>query len=122
MGTQYRNEEAESAARQVLEAFMMALNTGDDAKLRTTMHFPFVTFDGGSRVFVNKTPEDFSQGFDGMREREGWASSSFDYNTLKIFMSSEEKVHLSLDYHRYKEDGDPVRALVNISTASGHGK
>jgi hypothetical protein len=99
-------EEAESTARQALEAFMMAWNTGDDAKLRTTMHFPFVSFGGGSLVFVNKTPEDFSQDFDGMREREGWASSSFDYDTLKIFMSSEDKIHLSLDFHRYKGNGD----------------
>lgn len=70
------------------------------------MHFPFVNFGGSSRVFLNKTPDDFSAGFNGMREQEGWASSSFDYDTLKIFMSSEDKVHLSLDFHRYKEDGD----------------
>jgi len=76
MNTQYRNEEAESAARQALEAFITAWNTGDDAQLRTTMHFPFVTFGGGSRVFVNKAPEDFSAGFDEMRKQEGWASSS----------------------------------------------
>jgi hypothetical protein len=41
-----------------------------------------------------------------MRKQEGWVSSSFDYDTLRIFMSSEDKVHLSLDFHRYKEDGD----------------
>jgi len=70
------------------------------------MHFPFVSFWGGMQVFVNKIPEDFSQGFDRMREREGWASSSFDYDTLRIFMSSEEKIHLSLDFHRYTADGD----------------
>ncbi len=105
MGTQDRNEEAESAAQHSLEEFMTAWNTGDDTRLRTTMHFPVVTFGGGSHVFVNRAPEDFSAGFDEMR-KQGWASSSFDYNTLKIFMSSVNKVHLSLDYHRYKEDGD----------------
>ena len=99
-------DEAERVARQALEAFMTAWNTGDDAKLRTAMRFPFVTFGGGPHVFISRTPEDFSQGFDRMRKEEGWASSSFDYDALRLFMSSEEKVHLSLDFHRYKSDGD----------------
>ena len=99
-------KEIESAARQALEAFITAWNKGDDAELRPTMHFPFVSFGGGLNVSVNKIPEDFSQGFDRLREQEGWASRSFDYNTLKIFLSSEEKIHLSLDYHRYGRNGD----------------
>jgi len=99
-------KEIESTARKALEAFMVAFNTGDDAKLRTTIQFPFVSIDGEPRVFVSQIPEDFSQGFDMMRKREGWASSSFDYNTLKIFLSSEDKIHLSLTYHRYKENGN----------------
>jgi len=98
--------ETKSTMRQFLEKWMTAWNEGDDAKLRSVMHFPFVTFGGGSGVLINNTPEDFTQGFDRMREQEGWASSSFDYNTLKIFMSSETKVHLSLDFSRYKADGE----------------
>jgi len=99
-------KEIESTARKALEAFIAAFNTGDDAKLRTTMQFPFVSFTGGSQVLINTIPEDFSQGFEGLREQEGWDSSSFDYNTLKIFLSSEDKIHLSVDYRRYKENGN----------------
>lgn len=113
METPDRNEEVKFTMRQFLERWMVVWNEGDDATLRTLMHFPFVTFGGGSYVIINKAPEDFSAGFDRMREQDGWASSSFDYNTLKIFMSSETKVHLSLDFNRYKEDGERY-ATANV--------
>ena len=100
------NEEAEAGARKALEYFMEKWNTGDDEKLRTAMHFPFITFGGGKNVFVKENPEDFSQHFDRMKENDGWASSSFDYDTLKFYMSTEDKVHLSIDYNRFKADGE----------------
>jgi hypothetical protein len=106
VSAQIKNDEAEAVARQALEKFMTEWNTGDDAQLRTAMNFPFVTFGGGSRVTIDEKAENFSQGFDRMRETQGWASSSFSYDTLKIFMTSEDKIHLSVDYNRFNADGE----------------
>ncbi|MFP6582475.1 MAG: hypothetical protein VCD00_07935 [Candidatus Hydrogenedentota bacterium] len=100
------NSDAPLVARQALETFMTKWNTGDDEQLRTAMNFPFVTFIGGSRVIIHDSPKDSSQGFDRMRERDGWDHSSFDYDSMEIFMSSAEKVHLSIDYSRFKADGE----------------
>ncbi len=106
VSAQRNSTEAESGARKALETFMTEWNTGEDARVRTAMNFPFVTFGGGSSVVVSETAEDFSQGFDRLRERYGWDSSSFDYDSLKIFMSSADKVHLALDFNRYQADGE----------------
>lgn len=115
--------EAEAAARQALETFMDKWNTGDDEQLRTAMNFPFVTFIGGSRVIIHDTPEDSSQGFERMRERDGWDHSSFDYGSMKIFMSSAEKVHLSIDYSRIKANGERYstgNVFYAITKKDGH--
>jgi hypothetical protein len=123
VGAQTRNAKAEAAAKQALETFMTHWNTGDDAKLRTAMNFPFVTLVGGSRVFISDKPEEFSQGFDRMREREGWTSSSFSYDTLKIFMATENKVHLSIDYNRFKGDREKYstgNVFYVINKKDGH--
>jgi len=103
---QEENREAEAAARSALESFITEWNTGDNARLRTAMNFPFVTFGGGSSVLVNETPESFSQDFDRMREREDWTRSAFDFNSIKVFMTSAEKVHLSVVYNRYNTSGE----------------
>ena len=103
--SQASDHEAEGEARRAIEAFMTAWNTGEDVNLRKTMHFPFVSFFGGTRVSIAQKPEDFSQGFDRMREREGWVRSTFDLDTIEIHLSSPEKVHCELDFSRYKADG-----------------
>ncbi|MCH8333535.1 hypothetical protein IIC65_06335 [Candidatus Sumerlaeota bacterium] len=98
------NLAAEASAKKAIETFMTAWNTGEDSNLRKTMNFPFVSFGGGA-VRVAAEPEDFSQGFDRMREREGWARSTFDFDTYEVFLSSAEKVHCRIDFARYKSDG-----------------
>lgn len=40
VGAQVGNKEAEAAARKARESFMPEWNTGDDARLRTTINFP----------------------------------------------------------------------------------
>ncbi|MCY4077211.1 MAG: hypothetical protein OXH04_17460, partial [Acidobacteria bacterium] len=79
-----RDAVAEAAARQALHTFITQWNTAEDAHLRRAMHFPFVTVPGGGALIVDDRPQDFSAGFDQMREREGWRSSSFDFDSFTV--------------------------------------
>ncbi len=100
-----RDRDAEAAAREALEAFMTAWNTGDDANLRRVLHFPFVSVAGGGALVIDRRPEDFSQGFDQMRASQGWSRSSFDYESYTVVKSSPDKVHAEIDFSRYGADG-----------------
>lgn len=99
-------DKAETIAHETLTHFMAEWNTGEDERLRTAMRFPFATFVNGAQVWVNERPEDFSQRFDQMREKEDWASSTFDHDSMKMYLYSEDKIHLTVDYNRFKADGE----------------
>ena len=100
---------AESAAKQALEVFITQWNTADNANLRRAMNFPFVTVPGGGALLLNSRPEDFSEGFDQMRAREGWERSSFDFDSYKVIKSSPNKVHAEIGFSRYRADGTAYR-------------
>ncbi len=100
---------AESAAKQALEVFITQWNTADNANLRRAMNFPFVTVPGGGALILNSRPEDFSEGFDQMRAREGWERSSFDFDSYKVIKSSPNKVHAEIGFSRYRADGTAYR-------------
>ncbi|MCY4661488.1 MAG: hypothetical protein OXF93_17030 [Acidobacteria bacterium] len=104
-----RHAAAEAAARQALQTFITQWNTAEDANLRRAMHFPFVTVPGGGALVVDDRPQDFSAGFDQMREREGWRSSSFDFDSFTVVRSSPEKVHAEVGFSRYGADGAAYR-------------
>lgn len=91
--------EAERGARAGLQEFIDAWNTADNDKLRAAMHFPFISlFPGGTAVAA--TPADFSTDFEGMRARNDWASSSFDFATLRVLAASDDKVHCTVEFER----------------------
>ena len=102
-----RDATAERAARAALHAFMTEWNTADDARLRGVLHFPFVSVGGGGALIIDSRPEDFSQGFDQLRAREGWTRSSFDDDSYTAVKSSPDKVHAEIDFSRYGADGTP---------------
>ena len=103
------NAATETAARQALLTFITLWNTGQDANLRRAMHFPFVTVPGGGALIVDDRPQDFAAGFDQMREREGWRSSSFDFDSFTVVRSSPDKVHAEVGFSRYGADGAAYR-------------
>ncbi len=92
-------------AKAALEAFIGAWNTADNAVLRETMNFPFVSL-FGTRVIVADEPEQFSTDFAGMRSRNDWHRSAFDFDTLQILAASAERVHCAIDFHRYTSTGE----------------
>jgi len=113
---------AEAAAKESLEAFIAAWNMGDDVQLRKTMNFPFVTFGAGQAVRVAERAEDFTQGFEQMRQK-GWARSSFDFDSFTVYGSSAEKVHCEIGFSRYRADGTPYftgRVMYVVTNQDGH--
>ena len=103
--TQTTDATAEGAARETLEAFITEWNTAEDANVRQVLNFPFVSVLGVDAPVIDPSPEDFSQGFDQLRDREGWSHSSFDFDSFTVVKSSPDKVHAEIDFSRYRADG-----------------
>ena len=103
--TQTTDATAEGAARETLEAFITEWNTAEDANVRQVLNFPFVSVLGADTPVIDPSPEDFSQGFDQLRDREGWSHSSFDFDSFTVVKSSPDKVHAEIDFSRYRADG-----------------
>ncbi len=99
----------DTEARRALERFIERWNTGDDARLRQAMHFPFATVAGGGVIVVADEPDDFEAGFDGLRADEGWARSAFDFDSFTVLRSSPDKVHVEVDFSRMRADDTVYR-------------
>ena len=103
--TERRWEDSEAAAIQALEAFMAALNAGDNKALFDTMHVPHVRISGNG-VAIYATREDleknYLQGF-AARAGDSWHHTVLDWT--QALHSSENKVHVFIQWTRYDKDG-----------------
>jgi hypothetical protein len=91
------------AAEAWLARFLEAWNNADLDAVRAELHYPHVTVGLAGQIVVAATPADFDANFDQMREREGWASSSFEDFTA--ISSSPTKVHFEVLFKRFHSDG-----------------
>ena len=99
---------SEAEAIQALEAFMAALNAGDDQGLFDTMHVPHVRISGDG-VAIYATREDLEQNY--LREFAARAGGSWHHTVLdstQVIHSSENKVHVFIQFTRYDKDGGPL--------------
>jgi hypothetical protein len=113
--------ESEQSARAALEAFLDAWNAADIEAIRATLNYPHITIGPAGQIFVASTPQEFTTDFDRLREREGWASSTFD--SYKMVSSSPDKVHCEVGFSRYKADGTCYgtgRVLYIVAKHDGH--
>ena len=122
LAAQTAEADTETAAKAALEAFIGAWNTADNAELRKTMNFPFTSlFPGGA--IVARNPEDFSTDYATMRQRNDWTRSAFDFETLQILASSDDKVHAAIDFRRFNSEDEPYmqgRVFYIINRRDGH--
>ena len=103
--TEKRWAASEAAAIRALEAFMAALNAGDNEALFDTMHVPHVRISGGG-VAIYATREDLEKNYlKGFAARAGdsWHHTVLDWT--QALHSSENKVHLFIQWTRYDKDG-----------------
>ena len=99
---------SEAEAILALEAYMAALNAGDDQALFDTMHVPHVRI-SGEGVAIYNTREDLEKNYlEGFSARAGdsWHHTVLD--STQVIHSSENKVHLFIQFTRYDKDGGPL--------------
>lgn len=97
---------SEAEAIRALEAFFAALNSGDDQALFNTMHVPHVRISGGGDMAIYETREDLEQNYlKGFAARAGdsWHHTVLD--RTEVNHSSENKVHVFIQWTRYDKDG-----------------
>ncbi len=106
--TEHRWANSEAEAIQALEDFMAALNAGDNEALFDTMHVPHVRISGNG-VAIYATREDLEENYlAGFAARAGdsWHHTILDWT--QALHSSENKVHVFIQWTRYDKDGGPL--------------
>ncbi len=102
--------EAIVAAIGVLDHHMAALNSGDAAALAQTLHFPHYRLAGG-KMQIWQTPQTYLQDFHA-RAGEGWHHSAWDFR--KPIGASADKVHLDVQFTRFRRDGSVLGRFRSI--------
>jgi hypothetical protein len=101
---------AVSAALDVMDRHIAALNAGDDAALVATLHFPHYRLSGaGMRTW--ESPERYFADF---RARAGgdWHHSAWDFR--KVIAAAPEKVHLDVQFTRHRADNSAIASYRSI--------
>ena len=104
--TENRWADSEAEAIRALEAFMAALNAGENQALYDTMHVPHVRISGEGAVAIFETREDLEKNYlKGFAARAGdsWHHTVLDWT--EVNHSSENKVHVFIQWTRYDKDG-----------------
>lgn len=100
--------DSEQAAIKAVEDFMSALNAGDNQALYNTMHVPHVRISGNG-VAIHNTREDlegdYLKGF-AARAGDSWHHTVLD--SVEVLHSSEDKVHLYIQWTRHDKDNRPL--------------
>ena len=115
------HDEYTDAAEAWLARFLEAWDSADLEAVRAELHYPHVTIGPAGQVIVAETASEFRTDFEQMREREGWASSSFEDFTATS--SSPTKVHFQCTFKRFHEDGTLYgsgRVLYIVTEQEGH--
>ena len=103
--TEPRWADSEGAAIQAIESFMAALNAGDNKALFDTMHVPHVRIsDNGVAIYATREDleNNYLQGF-AARAGDSWHHTVLDWT--QALHSSENKVHVFIQWTRYDKDG-----------------
>lgn len=100
----------EAAALVVLDRHIAALNARDPAALAATLHFPHYRLSGAGMKIWDGPVRYFSD----FRDRAGsdWHHSAWDFRN--VVAASPDKVHLDVQFTRYREDGSAIASYRSI--------
>ncbi len=121
--TENRWAGSEAKAVQAVEAFMAALNAGDNQALFDTMHLPHVRISGDG-VAIYTTREDLEKNY--LKEFAARAGGSWHHTVLdstQVIHSSENKVHVFIQFTRYDKDSVLLathKSLWIMTRLNGH--
>jgi len=113
-----QTEAAVNAALAVMEAHITALNARDETALNATLHFPHYRLSGG-KLKVWQQPGEYLADFRA-RTTSDWHHSRWD--KLDVVEAGADKVHLNVQFTRYREDGPVIgvfRSLWVLSCLDG---
>jgi hypothetical protein len=95
---------------EVLDRFMAALNSGDEAALLATLHFPHYRLAGaGMRVWDR--PGAYLGDFLA-RAGADWHHSEWDYR--RVIAAGPAKVHLDVQFTRYRADQSAIGSFRSL--------
>ena len=104
--TERRWTDSEAEAAETVKDGLAALNAGDDQTLFDTFHVPHVRISGNGTVAIYAPREDLEGNY--RREFAARAEDSWHHTVLnwtQALHSSENKVHLFIQWTRYDKDG-----------------
>ena len=103
-----RHLESETQAIKAYETFIAALNAGNNQAMFEVMHVPHIRISGKSVVIYNTKAELEREYLNDFASRAGetWHHTEMDW--VQALHSSEDKVHLYLQWTRYDEDGSAL--------------
>jgi hypothetical protein len=108
------------AALAVLDAFMAALNRGDEAGVNASYNFPHVRLASG-KVTVWQAAGDYKLKDFHARAGDGWARSQWEERT-PIHVGSD-KVHFAIEFSRWRKDGTELsrhKSIYVVTRQGGH--
>ncbi len=121
--TENRWAGSEAKAVQAVEDFMAALNAGNNQALFDIMHLPHVRISGDG-VAIYTTREDLEKNY--LKEFAARAGDSWHHTVLdstQVIHSSENKVHVFIQFTRYDKDGGLLathQSLWIMTRLNGH--
>jgi hypothetical protein len=122
VATVVANEHEEKAVRAAI-AYMDAFNAGDVEKESACLNHPHarVGADGTLAIREGDSAQRRQDFFDVFRQRTGWNHSCWDLR--EVIQSSENKVHIQVQFSRYRTDGSKIGAYPSIwvmTSQDGH--
>lgn len=106
-------DESEEKAVRTAIAYMDAFNAADVDGEAANLNYPHARV-GANGALVIRAADDARRGdlFDVFRSRTGWNHSCWD--SRDVIQSSESKVHLQVQFSRYRSDGSKIGAYPSI--------
>jgi hypothetical protein len=89
-----------------LDRWMTALNRYDAAAMDAELHFPHVRFAEGKLTVMEKPAGSAMDLFRRLKQEDDWHHSA--WNRREILQRSDSKVHMAVNYTRYRSDGSVI--------------
>lgn len=103
------HNDSETGALRATDAFLQSFNARDAAGHARTLAYPHVRLAGGAvRIWqsVEQAVPAMERAITALREQAGWDHSLWDHR--RVIHSRPEKVHLDVQFTRYRKDGSVI--------------
>ena len=112
--------DALAAARQVMGDFMTTFNARDEKAWAETLHYPHIRIASGEvRVAEDAEAIIAEMDFAVFAEMTGWHHSAWD--SIEVVQAGHEKVHFSVEFTRFNEEGKPLRSYQSLYVVTKRG-